>query len=224
MKKIVSYRQKIIELARIYKIAKVLDENQKLTTYEIELELLRNKVPIPSRRGYVSHKIINEFLKPVYNSLKEINFYFYVINNMDIDIDKLIEIKEGASINSIFKNKSENYFRKIENDITLNELKKKNSVISLGGGAFLTKSVRINTKKKSISFWLDIDTDELIKRLKRTNKRPLLYKKNISVTIKKIYLEREKIYNQADFRIKCSSLKSSEIVDKILKLYESSGN
>ena len=71
MKKVVSYRQKLIELARIYKIAKVLDTDQKHTTYEIELELLRNKVPIPSRRGYFSHKIINEFLKPLYSSLEE---------------------------------------------------------------------------------------------------------------------------------------------------------
>ena len=42
-----------------------------------------------------------------------------------IDIDKLIEIKEKTSIGLIFKNKSENYFRKIENEITLEELKKK---------------------------------------------------------------------------------------------------
>ena len=55
MKKIISYRQKILHLARIYKIEKVLDSNLKLTTYEIELELLKNKVPIPlTRRGYFS--------------------------------------------------------------------------------------------------------------------------------------------------------------------------
>ena len=58
-----------------------------------------------------------------------------------VDIDKIIEAKEGTSINLIFKNKSESYFRKIENDITLAELKKRNSVISLGGGAFLNKSI-----------------------------------------------------------------------------------
>jgi len=140
------------------------------------------------------------------------------------DVDDLIEIEEGTSINLIFKNKSESYFRKLENEITLDVLKKKNSVISLGGGAFLNKLIRTNAKRKSVSFWLDVDIPQLIERLKRTKKRPLLYKKNISDTIKKIYLEREKIYSKADYRIKCSSLKTNEIVDKILKLYENSGN
>ena len=70
MRKIVSYRQKLLSLARIYKIDAVLDKSLRLTTYEIELELLKNKVPIPSRRGYLVHKIINEFLKPLYVSIK----------------------------------------------------------------------------------------------------------------------------------------------------------
>ena len=59
-----------------------------------------------------------------------------------IDIDKLIEEKEGCPINLIFKNKSENYFRKIESMISIRELKNKNCIISLGGGAFLNKSIR----------------------------------------------------------------------------------
>ena len=141
-----------------------------------------------------------------------------------VDVDKLIEAKEGSSINFIFKNKSEVYFRKVENEITLAELKKNDSVISLGGGAFLNNEIRKNTKKLSVSFWLDVPIDELIKRLKKNKKRPLLLKKNIEETVKKIYFDRKKIYNEADFRIKCNSLKSDEIVEKILNLYEKSGN
>ena len=148
---------------------------------------------------------------------KKLNYDF-------IDIDKLIEIKEGTSINLIFKNKSENYFRKLECEVTLQVLKKNNTVISLGGGAFLNKSIRENVKKKSISFWLDVDADELIERLKKSKKRPLLYKKNLNDTIKKLYFERKKIYNEADYRVKCSSLKSHEIIDKLLKLYDNSRN
>ena len=151
------------------------------------------------------------------NLAKKLKFTF-------IDIDKIIEQKEGCSINKIFKSKSEIYFRKIEGSITLPELKKINSVISLGGGAFLNDSIRKYVKKFSISFWLDVNVDELIKRLKRNRKRPLLYKKNLNDTVKQIYLERKKTYSEADFKIKCDSLKSDEIINKVLKLYEKSGN
>ena len=66
MANVVSYRQKLIELARIYKIDRVFDKNLKLTTYDIEIILLKNSVPIPSRRGYISHKLINEVFNPFY--------------------------------------------------------------------------------------------------------------------------------------------------------------
>ena len=151
------------------------------------------------------------------NLAKKLNYNF-------IDVDKIIEAKEGRSINSIFKNESESYFRKIENDITLAELKKRNSVISLGGGAFLNKSIRRSAKNFSISFWLDVPIYELTKRLKKSRQRPLLFKKNIDETVKKIYFDRKKIYNEADYRIKCNSLKLEEIVNKIIGIYEKSGN
>ena len=148
---------------------------------------------------------------------KKLNYKF-------VDVDKLIEDKEGSTINFIFKNKSESYFRKIENDITLAELKKYNSVISMGGGAFLNSSIRKSAKKLSTSFWLDVPINALIKRLKKNTKRPLLLKKNAHEEVKKIYFDRKKIYNEADYRIKCDALKSEEIVRRIINLYEKSGN
>jgi len=148
---------------------------------------------------------------------KKLNYNF-------VDVDKLIEAREGSSINLIFKNKSESYFRKIENDITLSELKKNNTVISLGGGAFLNSLIRKSAKKLSTSFWLDLPIDELSKRLRKNRQRPLLFKKNTNETVKKIYFDRKKIYNEADHRVKCSSLRSEEIANKILILYEKSGN
>ena len=148
---------------------------------------------------------------------KKLNYNF-------VDVDKLIESKENLSINLIFKNKGENYFRKIEYKVILSELKNNNSVISLGGGAFLNNAIRKNAKKLSTSFWLDVPVEELIKRLKKNKKRPLLLNKNLNETVKKIYFDRKKIYNEADYRIKCDSLRSEEIANKILSLYEKSGN
>jgi len=119
MKKIISYRQKLFELARIYKISKILDVNQKFTTYEIELELLKNKVPIPSRRGYFSHKIINEFLNPFYVTLKKtFSIDFNRSKNFKAIFDKINNsLKTNVSINfnltkstKIITNKINNYF------------------------------------------------------------------------------------------------------------------
>ena len=36
--------------------------------------------------------------------------------------------------------------------------------------------------------------------------------------------DRKNIYNEADYRIKCNSLKSNEVVSKILGIYEKSSN
>ena len=101
MKKVISYRQKLIELARIYKIDSVLNQNIKLTTYEIELEILKNKIPIPSRRGYFSHKIIHEVWEPIYSSIAD-----------KISID--------FSLNKIFKKKYNNVFNFLRDNLSIN--------------------------------------------------------------------------------------------------------
>ena len=148
---------------------------------------------------------------------KKLNYAF-------VDIDKIIEKQEGESISSIFKNKGENYFRKIEKQLTIMELKKNNSVISLGGGAFLNSSIRQYSKKNSISFWLDVPIEILIKRLKKSKNRPVIGKEKTNVSIKKIYFVRKKFYTKADYRIKCKTLTLKQIIEKILKFYEKSRN
>ena len=141
-----------------------------------------------------------------------------------VDIDQIIEKKEKNTINEIFKNKGENYFRKIEKKTTLEILKRKNLVIALGGGSFVNSSIRKEVINSSISFWLDLSLKFLLLRLKNAKKRPLLNQDNLEKNINKIYLERKKIYNESNYRIKCNSINAEEIVDKIIKLYENTGN
>ena len=136
------------------------------------------------------------------------------------DIDKIIEKKEKKTITEIFETKGQDYFRKIEKKISLDILKKNNSVISLGGGAFINPMIRKESENSSISFWLDLKLDSLMIRLRNVKKRPLLNQENLKETINKIYSERKKFYNRSDFRIKCNSMSIEQIVSKIIKLYE----
>ena len=141
-----------------------------------------------------------------------------------IDLDKVIEKRERNSIKDIFDIKGEDYFRKVEKKIALQELKKSNTVIALGGGAFMSKDIRDEVEESAISFWLDLNVKALLKRLKNSKKRPLLNQENLPQIVNKIYLERKKFYNQSNYRIKCDSMNINEIILKILSLYENSRN
>ena len=141
-----------------------------------------------------------------------------------IDIDKVIEKSEKKSIKEIFDLKGEDYFRKIEKKIALQELKKINKVVALGGGAFMNKYIRKEVEVSAVSFWLDLNLKSLSKRLENLKKRPLLYQENLSEIINKIDLARKKFYNQSNYIIKCNSMNINEIILKILSLYENSRN
>ena len=141
-----------------------------------------------------------------------------------LDIDQLIESKEKATIENIFKNKGESYFRSVEKKITLEKLKKTNLVIALGGGALINKTIRREVKNSSVSFWLDLNLKSLLPRLKNPKKRPLLNQDNLEDNMNKIYSERKKIYNESNFKINCDSMEVDEIVYKVIKLYENSKN
>ena len=136
-----------------------------------------------------------------------------------IDVDKNIEKKNFMSIKDIFKKKGEAFFRKEEEKETIKCLKNKNCIIALGGGAFINKKIREVVLKKTFSIWLDIDIETLIARSKYNQNRPLAMKGN-SENIKSIYEERKKTYKLAHQKIMCDKLNKSEIVEKIIDLYE----
>ena len=136
-----------------------------------------------------------------------------------IDMDNLIEKKENMTITKIFRVNGEDYFRKIEENLTLNTLKDKKAVISLGGGAFLNPRIRKEVLKTTISFWLNVSIKSLLLRVSRNKKRPLIegnYKKKMT----DIYSKRKDTYKLANYKIDCDNLKKFEVVKKILKLYE----
>ena len=143
---------------------------------------------------------------------KNTNFIF-------LDVDKFIEKETNLKIHDIFQKKGENYFRDIEEKITLKLLKSKGIVISLGGGGFLNKNIRKEILKNHISFWLKWKSSTIINRISRSKKRPLAFNLNES-NLKKLINERSNIYDEAKFKINCETLTKNMIVKNIIELYE----
>ena len=136
-----------------------------------------------------------------------------------IDVDNLIVENAGMDIADIFEKKGENFFRNLEEKITLRCLKQIRSVISLGGGGFINDRIRREILTNHFSFWLNWDDSTLISRIKGSRKRPLAFK-STDQEIRTIIKNRSKFYSNAKFKINCNKLKKTEIVKKIIKIYE----
>ena len=137
-----------------------------------------------------------------------------------IDTDANIEKNCSMKISEIFKRKGEKFFRLEENKEVLKSLKASNSVIALGGGGFINKTIRDNILKNAVSIWLDVDLKDLNKRIKWNNKRPLLNDENNLKKINKLYDERKSIYKLANHKINCNNLSKKSIAKKIITFYE----
>ena len=141
------------------------------------------------------------------------------LNLIFVDVDNLIEEESQISISEIFKTKGEGYFRNLEQKITLKALKGVNKVIALGGGSFINDKIKKEVLINHFSFWLNCDESVLLKRIKGSKKRPLAFQ-STDQEIKRLIKERTKIYSEAQFKINCNKLTKTEIVNKIIKIYE----
>lgn len=140
--------------------------------------------------------------------------------NMDFfDTDSLIEEKEGAEIPEIFEKKGEPYFRKVEEEVVLENLNKSNAVIALGGGAYLNQKIQEATKN-SLIICLSMSIGAFLKRLEEYREtRPVLKGKSID-EVKELYNIRRACYRNNDIDVLVDKLSVEEAVNNILESLE----
>jgi shikimate kinase len=143
---------------------------------------------------------------------KKLNINFF-------DTDKFIEKETNMTIKEIFNEKGESFFRDLEEKTVLKLLQSSNNIISLGGGSFINEKVRNEILTKNFSLWLNWKTSTLINRIKNSKKRPIAFNLKNNELIHLIE-KRSKIYEKASFKINCDKMTKTEIVNKILYLYE----
>ena len=83
----------------------------------------------------------------------------------------------------------------------------------------MNEKIRKEVITNNISFWLNWDTPTLLNRIKKSKKRPIAFNLSNNELIELI-TKRSKIYSRAKFKINCHKLKKTEIVKKILNVYE----
>lgn len=133
------------------------------------------------------------------------------------DTDKLIEKTTKLKIKEIFAKYGEEYFRKIEKKVIKNVAKKKNIIISTGGGIVKNELNIKNLKRNGIIVYLKNSFLTSVKRLKNKKDRPLFDHKNLKNT-KKLFILRQKLYEKAaDIIIKTDNKSIKEVANEIIE-------
>lgn len=133
-----------------------------------------------------------------------------------IDMDRIIEERQGTSIADIFAGYGEKYFRAQENKLVKELSKEENMVIATGGGTLLSSdNARVLSQRGQI-ICLYADSQTIYNRLKRKNNRPLLNGENILDKINHLMKERKKIYDNIKWKIDTTNITTREVVDKVI--------
>jgi 3-dehydroquinate synthase len=136
-----------------------------------------------------------------------------------ISMDDYIVLKEKRTINKIFEESGEEYFRKIEKE-TLKEMENlDNVVVATGGGVVKDNENRKRLSEMGNVIYLSTSLDAVKQRLDNDKTRPLIKNKD---NIIKIYNERmEKgFYEFADEKIDTSEISPEQVAEKILKIVQ----
>jgi shikimate kinase len=133
------------------------------------------------------------------------------------DLDEEIEAQEKRKISEIFEKNGEAYFRDIENNLLKQKISVENAIVlSCGGGAFLSEENRNILLENSIVIWLTASAENIFKRLKGDDSRPLLNDFSLE-KIKELITLRTESYKKAHFEIATDSGNIEEICEKIKK-------
>ena len=135
-----------------------------------------------------------------------------------IDADLEIEKAAGMSIVEIFDKFGEKYFRDGERKVISRLMLKNPQVLSTGGGAFISKSLREIIKLHGYSIWLKADLETLWPRVSGKENRPLLNNKYPKQELENLIIKRDPIYKKANITVESkANISHLAMVDKIIK-------
>ena len=134
-----------------------------------------------------------------------------------IDTDREIEKEQGCSITEIFKYGGEECFRDLETDILQKLQTKQNLVIATGGGMVLRNENRSLMQSLGTRVYLKVELQELMRRLKKDKKRPLLQKSKPEEHILEMLQQRKSIYEEAECIIDTTDLSPHQMVTEIIR-------
>ncbi|MDA0990967.1 MAG: shikimate kinase [Verrucomicrobia bacterium] len=136
-----------------------------------------------------------------------------------VDMDELIEQRQGRAISDIFANEGEAYFRALECTLARELADETGLVISTGGGIVLNPDNVPNFARTSLVVCLAATPETILNRVQHETHRPLLAVDDKLGKIKGLLDKRQALYDAVPNQIDTNALTAEQVANCILDLY-----
>ncbi len=137
-----------------------------------------------------------------------------------VEMDAEIEKEQGMSINDIFAQKGEPYFRALERQQVQALCRRQGLVLSTGGGVVLDRDNMRDFKTSGAVICLAASPETVYARVKDQTHRPLLKTENPMQTIKELMTARAPFYALADATVSTDGKSPDQVAEEVLEFLE----
>ena len=134
-----------------------------------------------------------------------------------IDTDRYIEDQLGRTITQVFASEGEPYFRDLETRLARRLRALSNHIIATGGGMVVTPGNMALLKAAGKVIFLNADPEEIIKRLARDTRRPLVQGQDVRERVTSLLPQRMPLYEQAHQSIATAGMSVNQVAGEILR-------
>ena len=135
-----------------------------------------------------------------------------------IDTDSEIEKAAGYTVQEIFDEFGEQYFREGEGRVINRILGEEPAVVATGGGSYMNAEIRNEMNKNGIVIWLRADLDLLVKRTKNRTGRPLLNTGDTKTILSQLIDQRYPVYAGAELIVDVKDEPAAKTANRIIEL------
>jgi len=136
-----------------------------------------------------------------------------------VDLDDLIEAREGTTISEVFSEKGEPYFREVEAEVAAEAATLDRHVIATGGGVVLNEANIRGLEGSGVGICLNATPEEIFARVRHETHRPLVAVEKPLARIRELLAYRGPFYSKVGHQVETTGKTVEAVVEEVVSIW-----